>query len=121
MATTPATSSAAITIATSKDSTAATGANPAGASDATAATIAPKQSATARAATMRPTDMAANVATTTRPGGGAARACMEEGSSSGGLDRPRALVARGSGHQVESNVPGRCTGGISRTVGEAKA
>jgi hypothetical protein len=30
-------------------------------------------------------------------------------------------VARGSGHQVESKVPGRCTGGISRTVGEEKA
>jgi hypothetical protein len=29
----------------------------------------------------------------------------------------RGLAARGSGHQVESKVPGRCTGGISRTVG----
>ncbi len=33
--------------------------------------------------------------------------------------RPAALGRLG--HQVESKVPGRCTGGISRTVGEEKA
>jgi hypothetical protein len=33
------------------------------------------------------------------------------GSTARGLTGPRL------GHQVESNVPGRCTGGISRTVG----
>ena len=49
----------------------------------------------------------------------AARACMEEDRRRG-LDRPRALAARGSGHQVELYVPGRCTGGISRRWGRRR-
>jgi hypothetical protein len=39
----------------------------------------------------------------------------------GGLDRPGASPGSRSGHQVESKVPGRGTGGISRTVGREKA
>ena len=53
--------------------------------------------------------------TTTRPRGWAARALMEEGSSSGAR-LPAGLPAPRLGHQVESKVPGRGTGGISRTV-----
>ena len=57
------------------------------------------------------------IGTTTRPRG-VCRAGVYGGGSSSGA-RPAALGRLG--HQVESKVPGRCTGGISRTVGEEKA